>query len=327
MSLLPAFVALAISLALQPVAIAVLRRHSVLDIPNQRSSHSAPTPRGGGVVVVLAILVGLLLLPASPMLVGVGIAVLCAGLLGLAEDIRGVPIVLRLVMQAICSVPLIIACADSSNFSVMLLVTGVVFTVGGINAVNFMDGVNGITGGFAIAASIALCLVFGYLSENILIGGALVVSAACAGFLPYNAGRARIFLGDSGSYGIGAALVGLSLGAWTLGATPEAAIAPFMVYIADTVVTMLRRVRSREQIHQAHRTHTYQRLTDLDWSHQVVALYVSALTLACGVLGWLGMVNGDLRSVSDAAILTLCGLYLLTPLLVQRVSQGRRILE
>lgn len=129
------------------------------------------------------------------------------------EDIRGVPIVLRLVLQAICSIPLVAACADSSNSTLLLAVTGVVCTIGAVNAVDFMDGVNGIvngiTSGFATAANASLCLIFGYLFEDVPIGAALVVAAACVGFLPYIAGKARMFLGDSGSYGIRAALAGL----------------------------------------------------------------------------------------------------------------------
>lgn len=306
-------VALLASIAAQPTAIRLLQSRAVLDIPNERSSHAVPTPRGGGLVVVGALLLGLCFLATNLQVVGLGLTILAAGALGFIEDVRGVPVVARLAAQLLCSIPALIAAATGVVSPWLLVPVGAVLIVGAINSVNFMDGVNGITAGFCIAAGLSYALVFGSISEPVLAGVALTVVAACTGFLPYNAGHAKIFLGDSGSYGLGAVTGGLCILAWAAGAQPEAALAPFAIYIADTASVVIRRLRAGEPIHEAHRTHAYQRLTDLGWSHQKVALFVAGLTLVCGLLGWVGLFNVQLRCVSDLAIVGVAGAYLASP--------------
>jgi len=288
----------------------------VLDIPNERSSHSVPTPRGGGVVVVGALLLGWCFLAAGNQVVGLGLTVLAASVLGFVEDIRGVPVGVRLLAQLACSIPVLAAASTGVVSAWLLAPVGAILIVGSINCVNFMDGVNGITAGFGIAAGLSFTLVLDATGQMVLAAAALAVAAACVGFLPYNAGRARIFLGDSGSYGIGAASGGLCILAWALGTQPEAAIAPLVIYIADTATVVVRRLRAGEPVHEAHRTHVYQRLTDLGWSHQKVALFVSGLTLACGLLGWVGLHNLYLRIATDLAIVAIACFYLASPHLV-----------
>lgn len=316
-------VALVVSIAAQPTAIRLLQSRAVLDIPNERSSHVVPTPRGGGLVVVGALLLGLCFLAANLQIVGLGLTILAAGVLGFVEDVWGVPVVARLGAQLVCSIPVLIAAATGIVPLWLLVPVGAVFIVGAINSVNFMDGINGITAGFCIAAGLSYALVFSSIAEPLLAGAALVVVAASLGFLPYNAGHAKIFLGDSGSYGLGAATGGLCILAWATGAQPEAALAPFAIYIADTASVVIRRLRAGEPIHEAHRTHAYQRLTDLGWSHQQVALFVSGLTLVCGLVGWVGTVNPVLRLLADSTIVAVAALYLLSPQIVGRPARDR----
>lgn len=318
-------VALLASIAAQPTAIRLLQSRAVLDIPNERSSHAVPTPRGGGLVVVGALLLGLCFLATNLQVVGLGLTILAAGALGFIEDVRGVPVVARLAAQLLCSIPALIAAATGFVPLWLLVPVGAVFIVGAINSVNFMDGINGITGGFCIAAGLSYALVFGSISEPVLAGAALTVVAACIGFLPYNAGHAKIFLGDSGSYGLGAATGGLCILAWAAGAQPEAALAPFAIYIADTASVVIRRLHAGEPIHEAHRTHAYQRLTDLGWSHQKVALFVAGLTLACGVFGWVGTLGGALRVAALSAIVVIAFLYLVTPRLIAHSNRERTV--
>lgn len=313
-----------LSLAVQPFAIRILHRRAVLDVPNERSSHSVPTPRGGGIVVVSAVLFGWLFVAWEKPLVGLGLTVLAAGLLGLFEDLGGVSVGVRLLAQLACGIPVLVAASSGSVSIWLLLPIGALVVVGAVNSVNFMDGVNGITAEFGIASGLGFALVFGTIGQPALAAAALVVAAGCTGFLPYNAGRARIFLGDSGSYGIGAAAGGLCVLAWALGAQPEAAAAPLAIYVADTGAVVLRRLRAGEPIHHAHRTHVYQRLTDLGWSHQKVALFVSTLTLACGLLGWVGTFGLALRVMTDIVIIALAALYLMSPRLIAHAAQERR---
>lgn len=273
-------------------------------------------------MVVGALLLGLCFLAADVQVIGFGLTILAAGVLGFIEDVRGVPIAARLGAQLVCSIPVLVAALSGTVSLWLLAPVGAAFIVGAINSVNFMDGINGITAGFCIAAGLSYALVFGSIAEPVLAGAALTVVAASAGFLPYNARRARIFLGDSGSYGLGAATGGLGVLAWAAGAQPEAALAPFAIYIADTATVVIRRLRAGEPIHEAHRTHAYQRLTDLRWSHQRVALFVSGLTLACGLLGWVGLFNPGLRVVTDLAILAVAAAYLVSPRLLTTRQAG-----
>ena len=114
--------------------------------------------------------------------------------------------------------------------------------------------------------------------------GAAVAAGALA-FLPWNAVRARVFLGDAGSYGLGLALALLAAQAVVRHVPLEAALAPLALYLADTGWTLQRRVRAGERIFEAHRTHTYQRLCDVGWSHQRVTLATTAVTVAVCLLG------------------------------------------
>lgn len=314
-------VSLVLSLAIQPTAIRMLHSRSLLDIPNARSSHVTATPRGGGVVVVGSIVVGMAFLLAGPSVAALGATIVLAASLGFVEDIRGVRVLVRLGAQAICALPVLIA-ATSGDVGVWVLwLVGALFIVGAINSVNFMDGINGITAGFGIASGLTLAAIFWLISQPALAGVSLVVVAASLGFLPYNAWHARVFLGDSGSYGIGAAIGGLCLLAWAFGAMPLAAVSPMVIYIADTAAVVTRRLHAREPIHQAHRTHVYQRLTDVGWGHPQVAAFVTLLILWCGVLGLVTELNSNLTAGVVALLLATVGFYLVSPKLFGRRSR------
>ncbi|MGB3676200.1 MAG: hypothetical protein WA988_17345 [Candidatus Nanopelagicales bacterium] len=306
-------ISLGLSLAIQPIAIRILNSRSLLDIPNERSSHVTATPRGGGVVVVGSIAVGMVFLAAGPSVAALGATIVLAASLGFVEDLRGVRVPVRLAAQIICALPVLIA-ATSGDVGVWLLwPVGALFIVGAINSVNFMDGINGITAGFGIASGLTLAAIFWSIDQPALAGVALVVVAASLGFLPYNAWHARVFLGDSGSYGIGAAIGGLCVLAWAFGAMPLAAVAPMAIYIADTAAVVMRRLHAREPIHQAHRTHVYQRLTDVGWGHPRVAAFVTLLILWCGMLGLVAELHSNLTAGVAALLLATVGFYLVSP--------------
>jgi len=309
---------LAFSLALQPIAIHILKRRTVLDVPNARSSHSVPTPRGGGIVVVGAICLGIVLVADSAMLWGLFLTVAGAALLGFVEDIYGIPVAGRLLGQIAVAVPFVFAAVQGSWLFGLI---AALYMVGSINCVNFMDGVNGITAGFGVAAGISYGLIFQTVSRGDFAAVSLCVAAACFGFLPYNALRARVFLGDSGSYGIGAAVGGLGVLAWVTGVGPVAALAPMVIYIGDTGLVFVRRLISRESLHEAHRSHVYQRLTDLGWSHSQVAILVSLLSLACGLLGVVATM-GALQAAVGVALAFIVLLYLSLPMVI-RISREK----
>src|SRR5699024_640725 len=143
---------------------------------------------------------------------------------------------------------------------------------------------NGITSLFAVVAGLWFFLVELHRPDPAIAVMALVVAVAALTFLPVNAPRARVFLGDIGSYGIGAAVVGLVCWMIFTGVHIVVALAPVAIYLADAGYTLFRRILARENLADAHRTHVYQRLTDMGPSHFTVALLVTAYSVAlCGL--------------------------------------------
>ncbi len=152
------------------------------------------------------------------------------------------------------------------------------------------------------------------------MAGAAVAAGALA-FLPWNAVRARVFLGDVGSYGLGVALALLAACSVIRHIPLEAALAPLALYLADTGWTLQRRVRAGERIFEAHRTHTYQKLCDVGWSHQRVTLATGAVTATVCLLGAASLTGHPaLRAAADLAAVGLLAAYLRSPAWLARAS-------
>lgn len=283
--------ALTVGLLLQPVVLRLLTEALVLDTPSDRSAHTVAVPRGGGLAVVAAAAAGLLLhllldQPAALLLA----PLLLFALIGLMEDLHGVSVAGRLVLQlgaggaaALLLLPAGLPATAATATMAVLVVATAVWLTGYVNAFNFMDGVNGISVVHTALAGIVYLVVGVQHGVPVLAAAGPVAAAAAVTFLPWNAGRARIFLGDVGSYGLGGLLGALAAYALLAGVPPEAALAPLALYLADTGWTLVRRCYRGEQWHRAHRTHTYQRLADLGWSHQRVTAVTALLSAAvCG---------------------------------------------
>jgi UDP-N-acetylmuramyl pentapeptide phosphotransferase/UDP-N-acetylglucosamine-1-phosphate transferase len=149
----------------------------------------------------------------------------------------------------------------------------------------------------------------------------VAVAAGALAFLPWNAVRARVFLGDAGSYGLGVALALLAAQAVVRHVPLEAALAPLALYLADTGWTLQRRVRAGERIFEAHRTHIYQRLCDVGWSHQRVTLATGAVTAGVCLLGAASLTGHPaLRAGADLAAAALLAAYLHSPAWLGRAS-------
>jgi UDP-N-acetylmuramyl pentapeptide phosphotransferase/UDP-N-acetylglucosamine-1-phosphate transferase len=313
-----AALAFLVSITLQPLAIALLRRSGILDHPSHRSSHASATVRGGGLAVLAGITAGALTLGGSSMLTALLAAMLLAGAVGLAEDVHGVAVLPRLLLLLGAALPL--AVYAGSRLHPVVGVVAVLYAVAVVNAVNFMDGINGISAAEGVAAGGAFAVTGYLLDEPMLAGFAATVAFATLAFLPYNVPKARVFLGDCGSYGLGAALAGASLLTWVAGAPIEAAVAPLALYLADTGSTLVRRYRAREVWHQPHRTHVYQRLTDLGWSHCSVSALVFLLVCICSLLGAGAAVSLPVRILGDLGLATVLAGYLALPKLLRERS-------
>ncbi len=277
----------------------------LLDRPNSRSSHTRLTPRGGGVGFVLTLalaLTGAGMLgwcgpQAGPLLGWAGGLALLIAALSFSDDLRSLPSVVRLVCHlgsAVAAVWLFGAfpVVALPGFGVVALPVAVavgltvVWVVGLTNVYNFMDGIDGIAGVQGLVAG-TVWAVLGFRSGMPLVAlSGLAFAAACAGFLSHNWSPARIFMGDVGSAFLGFSFAVLPLLALRqllalrplaelngdfVGALPVFAGLVVWPFLGDGGFTFLRRLRHRENVLLAHRSHLYQRLTISGWSHARVA--------------------------------------------------------
>ena len=284
----------------------LLRTLNMVDLPNERSSHTTPTYRGMGLATALAVCASFGVATAAGWTVNTGISVtLLAGmaaalLLGWIEDVSGIGIAIRAGVQLLIGAGVAGVLSVLMNVPIFWTVPAAIFVAAYINVANFMDGINGISGCHGLAAG--LCYSFtGYLTELpwLTLGG-LAIAGAFAAFLPWNVRSGRnVFLGDAGSYLLGAGLSILAVGTWFANVNPLVALAPLLVYLADSGTTLLRRMAAGEQWYKPHRTHVYQRLTDVGFTHLGSATVVTGLT----VLVWALILNGLNFWSSDLPIL------------------------
>lgn len=298
-----AAVALAACIALtSPIVLRrVLFRSGIMDVPNARSSHAHPVMRGGGLASLTGLVaaVPFLLLAQNRSLVIAAVAVGAgAAVLGFVDDLRSLPAGLRLGLHVILGgvgAWLVFSVTDSWWGWIAVLVVA-----GYVNVVNFMDGIDLITGLHGTVVGGALAVVGAVADAPFLAVGGALVAVVFLTFLPWNVLGARMFLGDAGSYLLGAVLSMLAVGAIASGLRTLAVFAPFAIYITDTSITLIRRLRQGENIFLGHRSHMYQRLLGAGWSHTRVALTVTAFSIAAAAVGlltlgalagWVGLVG------------------------------------
>jgi len=254
-----------------------------LDHPNRRSLHEVPVPRTGGVGLHLGIVLAWAMAsPSLPLQAGLAFALLL--LISFIEDIRGVPVVLRLALHLFFVGTLVagLLYPDFGMLAVLIVTLAIAWMT---NLYNFMDGSDGLAGGmtffgfafYGIAAWFAGSTAFALLN--------LSIAAAAAAFLVFNFHPARIFMGDVGSVPLGFlagafGLVGWQQQLWTWW-FPLMVFAPFVI---DASVTLARRVFRGKRVWEAHRDHYYQRLVRLGWGHRGTAIAEYALMLASGLL-------------------------------------------
>ena len=219
----------AVVAAAEAVTIPLLRRAAVIDVPGHRSSHTVPTPRGGGVPIAAGLLVAAGLIGGAIAVV-FAFAVAAFGLLGFAEDLRGLTMGRRLTLQAagavLVATVLVSGLAGPTARLVLLAALCAVWITAFVNAFNFMDGVNGISGAHALIGGVVYALLGWWQHDGFMAPAGAAVAAGALAFLPWNAGQARVFLGDAGSYALGAALAVLAAYALVRGVPAEAVLGP-----------------------------------------------------------------------------------------------------
>ncbi|TQL48631.1 UDP-N-acetylmuramyl pentapeptide phosphotransferase/UDP-N-acetylglucosamine-1-phosphate transferase [Homoserinimonas aerilata] len=316
-------VCLVVSLLLPPLLRPLLRRVGVMDVPNGRSSHTTPTLRGAGLAALLALAVtfGVVLLLVDPRVESGAILLvllvsLAAGVLGLCEDVWGVPVAIRAAIQLALGLGGALAAASLFGLDWWWVALFAVGIAGYINVANFMDGINGISGLHGGVVGGALAVAGAFTGEVWLAVAGVVIAAAFVGFLPWNFVRSGMFLGDVGSYLLGASIAITMTVAFARGVPLLALVAPISIYLVDAGVTLLRRVLRGEKWYEAHRSHVYQQLTGGGRPHAPVAIVVavfSALAAAAGLLSLAGPQGG---LIGGALVIVVALVYLGLPRLV-----------
>jgi Fuc2NAc and GlcNAc transferase len=290
----------------------LLRRYalaaSLLDIPNARSSHSLPTPRGGGVAIVVVFLLGILLLfkydllPSATMWAFLGAGAWVA-VVGFIDDHQHIPARWRLLAHFISAawglfwLGLPTLSLFGTDFTVLGYVLGAFYLVWLLNLYNFMDGIDGLASIEAISVCLGGVLLFMLGTEMISQSyGLILLIMAVTGFLMWNFPPAKIFMGDAGS-----GFLGITLGLFSIQAAHTAP--PFFcswlillgVFIVDATWTLIKRFLRGEKVYEAHRSHAYQFATRHYASHKTVSLVVAVINV-CWLLPialWVGL--GDLN--------------------------------
>ena len=275
-------------------------KHRILDRPNERSSHVVPTPRGGGLAIVVLILgIGTLFIIQA----GVnrrGIYLVCGAIiawLGWRDDLHSLSPRLRFIVQGMVAA---LSIWWLGYFKVMTIpmfgelhlgVIGIAITflwiIGLTNAYNFMDGIDGMAGGVALSAGIGWMWLAANINNPFVFWIALAITAGSLGFLGHNWSPAKIFMGDVGSTFLGYSFAVLPLISSDRGGDALLLGTLLMwTIIMDAGVTFIGRLIRRENVFAAHRSHLYQRLVSVGYKHETVSSLYIVLTLLAGLLSY-----------------------------------------
>ena len=286
----------AILLIAELVFFKIADHFNIIDKPNERSSHSTIVLRGGGVIFALSMIVWAVLMvvpgndivPYLPFLCG--LVMICT--VSFWDDVHSLPDSVRMAVQIVSTLLMfwsvgLYAAFDSWVWTVVVAAIALFFCVGATNIINFMDGINGLTAGYAFAMLLPMLLLngstgspqaAGFIEPSYLIVAIIgVLVFSIFNFRPK--GKAKCFAGDVGSIGI-AFIILFALGRLMLMTKDVTYIVFFLVYGIDGSLTIFHRIMLHENLGQAHRKHAYQLMAnELKMSHVVVSLLYMAIQL------------------------------------------------
>jgi UDP-N-acetylmuramyl pentapeptide phosphotransferase/UDP-N-acetylglucosamine-1-phosphate transferase len=317
-------VAFLVAGALVPLLVRFAVGRNLLDVPNLRSSHEVPTPRLGGVAIILGVWIGVALVRPE----GAWALLTCATLIwavGLADDLGNLHFGTKAAAQALVASGLLlfyppqILSETSGALKIAALAVGVFWIVALSNAFNFMDGIDGFIGGVALVNAL-------FLSPLAGDAGAFLpaLAGATAGFLVWNISPASIFLGDSGAYFLGFGLAAVTLYVPVPGSdwTPLGFVAGALIFtplLFDTAYTLVRRLRTGvgKNIFSAHREHIYQRITPTTGMHRRTSNLYYGASVVAGFAALLVGRSGVPMLIGIALALTCCGFLAALPRLTK----------
>jgi Fuc2NAc and GlcNAc transferase len=287
--------AFTLGFVLTPVFRNAARRRGLLDVPNDASSHTVPTPRNGGFAVFLAIIAAFPWALGSPHIGALLVMTLITGALPAIDEFRPLPRTLRFGIQLgmavaaifvleLTDLPLSLPAVGTHHLGAIGTVLAIIWLVGVVNTYNFMDGLNGLASTAAIICGVAQTILFLQHQDP---GGAIIaigLAAAAAGFVPWNLPSGSVFMGDVGSATLGFLLAILSLRLIQDGVPTLAAILPVASFCSDAFITIIRRAAKGERFFATrHRSHFYQWLNQQGWTHTAVTAVWAMLVITASL--------------------------------------------
>lgn len=259
-----------------------------LDRPNERSLHSTPTPRSGGLVATPVVLAAwIALTPGIPWSIWGAFALLFV--ISALDDVRSLPVAARFACHLAAAALATLGLA-SQSWDVLTILVAILAIGWMTNLYNFMDGADGLAGGMAVLGFGTYGLAAWLGTDPSVAIAAWVLAGAAAGFLAWNFPPAKVFLGDAGSIPFGGMAGALGLLGWSRDLWPAwFPLLVFAPFIVDASVTLARRALRGEKVWQAHREHYYQRLVRLGWGHRRTAMAEYTLMISCAAAALIGL--------------------------------------
>jgi len=287
------------------------RRRGMLDIPYERHSHTVPTPRGGGAGIVAALVIVTLLLSRESAAMTYWSHCLLPGfvvlsLVGWWDDRVSLSASLRFTVQLMVSFYLLWCFRiHGSTAGLLSLLAAGIYLLWMTNLYNFMDGSNGMAGFQGVFAGVMMAWIY-YAAGD--VEAALVSSllaGACVGFLPWNLGNARVFMGDVASGSLGFAFAALLIyGVFNGSMAFPVAWMVMLVFMCDSTLTLISRVLKGEQWYNPHKQHLYQQLIIRGWSHGRVLLLYQLVNLLLVAPAIVVAVNYPVAATVVASVIT-----------------------
>lgn len=303
---------LGLSLAITPAVRWLALNMGAIDVPSPRKVHGSPVPRLGGVAILITFLIGILAshlaypeaaLLRQPQLLGILLGSVAVAGLGIYDDLKGASALLKIVVPGLAGLlaislgvkfslvtnPLAEVVLDYFDLGILSVPLTLCWIVGLTNAMNFIDGLDGLAAGLTLFASTALFLI-SLNQDTVLVSYPYVILVgASLGFLKYNRYPARIFLGDSGSLFLGFLLACLSAMGTQKSFTLSALFIPFIVFgipIFDVIVTFTRRRLAGMRFSAADRQHLHHQLLRLGFTQRQVVYLLYGVTIVLGILAF-----------------------------------------
>ena len=275
----------------------------LVDIPNDRSSHTTPTPHGGGIAIAITWFTGIgYLFAIGQIELDLFYALMVGALIAIVsylDDLYELNPKVRFIVQLFVALVGLwflggLSKLDFGLFTIenqiLTNIIAVVAIIWFINLYNFLDGIDGYAGSEAIFLGVAGYLLFGDAQFMVLIVSVL-------GFLIWNWHKAKIFMGDVGSTLLGYNVAIFAIYYQNSGTSIIIWLILFGLFWFDATLTLYRRYKNKEQLSEAHKKHAYQRLTQSGWSHSRVVLYSMAVNAVLFLFSWLAMENSSLTLV------------------------------